>query len=728
MTNKLSLFRQKISAALLIGAAAAAIALALAAAGWLDELEWKSFDLRVRLARSVTPPPPEIAVILIDEASLRMMNTRVGRWPWPRSLHADVVDFLAAAGARRIVFDILFTENERDAGEASGKLSDNDARLASAVASAGNVVSAAQLLRDDPDDYNHGLLNRSLPVEFVRRFSLPDAAAAGNPATAANNAYLPFAELTASSSAIGVVEFAPDRDGIYRRTRLIRTYGEKAFPTLSLAALSDQWQPEAGQDNSLHLLSRGSAAEHIDLPLQSDGEYLIKPYKDFRAYSMSGVLVSIHQLRQGEIENLPVHPEEFRDKIVLIGASAVGVEDLKPTPFGTLQPGVFLHASIIGNILHHDFLHTPPAWLMRVTTILLPLLIALAVLLPARTVWRIIAPITLALTFLAAGQGAFEAQWVVEMVAPWTGMALAWLGSLARLSATEGREKRRIRKMFGQYVSPAVLESIADNAAQGLLQAEVGRREHLTILFSDIRGFTTLSESLKPEELVKLLNDYLSPMTRIVLEERGTLDKYIGDAMMVIFNAPLDVPNHPEHACRSAFRMLERLAELNQKFTASGLPMIDIGIGIHTGEAIVGNMGADIRFDYTAIGDNVNLASRLEGLNKYYGTRILVSSVTMVRAGEGFVFREVDLVRVKGKNEPVAVYELMTTGQEFAPRFAEGLALYRNCRFSEAMMVFADLLESGDDRLSALYLDRCREFMVIPPPEGWDGVYIARDK
>jgi adenylate cyclase len=739
MTNKQNLFQQKIAAALLIGTAAAAIAFGLATAGWLDELEWKSFDLRVRLARAETPPPPEIAVILIDEASLRMMNARVGRWPWPRSLHADVVDFLAAAGARRIVFDILFTENERNVGVAGQELSENDARLAGAVASAGNVVSAVQLVRDDPDEYNHGLLNRPLPPEFSARFALPGVAAAGKQVAAANTAYLPYAELAASSHDIGVVEFAPDRDGIYRRTRLIRTYGEEAFPTLSLAALSDRWQPVAAPGKWLHLRPRDSAAEGIDLPLGNNGEYLIKPYKDFRAYSMSGVLLSIHQLRQGEIENLPVSPEEFRDKIVLIGASAVGVEDLKPTPFGTLQPGVLLHASIIGNILHHDFLHTPPAWVLQVTTLLLPILMALAVLLPARTGWRIIAPITLALAFLAAGQRAFESQWVVEMVAPWTGITLAWIGSFARLSATEGREKRRIRKMFGQYVSPAVLESIADNAAQGLLQAEVGRREHLTILFSDIRGFTSLSEAMEPEQVVEILNGYFTGMVDIIFLRQGTLDKFIGDAIMAFWGAPLRIDDHALQGVTAAMEMARWLEIYNKNMQLRNLPPIAIGIGLHTGPMILGNIGSEKKLDYTVIGDNVNLSSRLEGLTKIYGCQVLISATTQQEAGAGIICRVLDHVRVKGKSQPIRIYEVLalatdaaaiqSRAQQQAELTAAAFARYLARDWVEALQAYAGLLEiRSDDPLARLFIDRCQHYQQESPPPDWDGVFTMKTK
>lgn len=212
------------------------------------------------------------------------------------------------------------------------------------------------------------------------------------------------------------------------------------------------------------------------------------------------------------------------------------------------------------------------------------------------------------------------------------------------------------------------------------------------------------------------------------MEEKGTLDKFIGDAVMAIYNAPLDVSEHAAHACRSAVKMLQRLEQLNAGFAKRGMPRIDIGIGINTGEAVVGNMGADIRFDYTAIGDTVNLSARLEGLTKFYGTQILVSEATKSQAGEGFLFREVDLVRVKGKNEPVAVYQLLTAQLEHHREFAEALALYRSKEFPKAADLFAGIAGKSGDKVSELYLSRCREFTAAPPPGIWDGVYVAQSK
>jgi adenylate cyclase len=256
-----------------------------------------------------------------------------------------------------------------------------------------------------------------------------------------------------------------------------------------------------------------------------------------------------------------------------------------------------------------------------------------------------------------------------------------------------------------------------------------GEQREISILFSDIRSFTTVSESLTPPELVTLLNEYLSPMTRIVLDEKGTLDKFIGDAVMAIFNAPLDLPGHATHACTAAVKMMEELKKLNTDFARRGMHTLDIGVGINTGPAVVGNMGADIRFDYTAIGDSVNLASRLEGLNKYYGSHILVSEDTRNQVADGlFTFREIDRVRVQGKQLPIVMYELMIANLDILPQFMDGLQKYRNRQFKQAQQLFDQLVEEYSDGPSRLYSDRCTEYLATPPSTDWDGVYTAKGK
>jgi adenylate cyclase len=324
--------------------------------------------------------------------------------------------------------------------------------------------------------------------------------------------------------------------------------------------------------------------------------------------------------------------------------------------------------------------------------------------------------------YLAFAQGLRD----MTLLYPLLGLGLTYLGSEAWRNLVVERKGRQLKKAFSNYVSPDLVKQIEKNPDKLVLG---GEQRELSILFSDIRGFTTVSEDLTPPELVALLNEYLSPMTRIVLEERGTLDKFIGDAVMAIFNAPLDVPLHAVHACRAAVRMLEELQRLNTGFVSRGMHSLDIGIGINTGPAVVGNMGADIRFDYTAIGDSVNLASRLEGLNKLYGSHILVSEDTRQQVPpDMFCFREVDRVRVKGKHKPVVLFELLVDRQELLPGFEAALEQYRAQAFEAARLMFDELTQQYDDGPSRLYSSRCAEYLLTPPPAGWDGIYTAKSK
>jgi adenylate cyclase len=363
----------------------------------------------------------------------------------------------------------------------------------------------------------------------------------------------------------------------------------------------------------------------------------------------------------------------------------------------------------------------------RVAIFLLPLLLSVALsLAPSATVG------------LATGIG-FSALFLIgnylllsrysldlSLLTPLLALGLTSTASEIYRSLVVDQKGRYMKKAFSNYVSADLVAQIMKNP--DILKLG-GEKREISILFSDIRGFTSLSEKLSPEDLVQVLNEYLNPMTRIVLEEKGTLDKYIGDAVMALYNAPLDVDGHAAHACRTALKMILALNELNQSFVSRGIGTIDIGIGINTGDAVVGNMGSAVRFDYTAIGDNVNLASRLEGLNKTYGTHIIVSEFTKQLAGSDFQFRELDLVAVKGKHQPVPVYELMVVGDsELTDSFADALRMYREREFSQAIQIFERVAAQKQDKVSQLYAERCREFIASPPAAEWDGVFVAKAK
>lgn len=721
--------RQSVFVGALLALAATSLALLGNASPLFKELEWKTFDLRARAAADRSPPE-ELVVVLLDEATLRMMNPLVGRWPWPRSLHADVIDYLAMAGARAILLDILFTENEQQEGVSRSGISQNDLLLAQSSAAGDNVYHAFQLLHDSADEFNQQLLGRPLPGDFAARFAVgdsPDFLPSGNVF------YLPIPEVQHAARGMGVVSFAPDSDGVYRRTRLLRNYQGELFPVLGLTPLT------SGSDSTIRLLERHQlllthGEEQIAIPLQGDGSYLLRPQGRFETYSLSGILASIQQLRQGTAEELITPPELFTGKVIFIGASAAGIEDLKTTPLGQLTPGVFLHANIYANIVQRDFLRTGTALAAAGLALLLASLAAGGVLALTRPALQALLPATLFGAYAGSSFLAYSWGLLLPLVTPLTAGGLAWLGAYAWLSATEGRERKRIRRMLGQYVSPAILEEVLARP-DGLLCAEIGRRERLTVLFSDIRGFTEMSENWPAEDVVEVLNGYFSGMVDIIFHHQGTLDKFIGDAILAFWGAPVQTSDHALQATTTALAMVRRLAVYNRELVDRGRPALAIGIGLHTGEVIIGNIGSEKKLDYTVIGDSVNLASRLEGLTKHYGCAVLISDSTRAELGGALLTRTVDRVRVKGKKDSVGLHEVLGSiengsgmaasedDRQLASLTEAGFAAYQARNWTAATEFYERVLQKREDRVGQLLLERCRTFRQNPPPSDWDGVH-----
>jgi adenylate cyclase len=426
-------------------------------------------------------------------------------------------------------------------------------------------------------------------------------------------------------------------------------------------------------------------------------------------------------------------PGTFKDKIVLVGASATGIGDLRVTPFGGLDfPGVEIHANLIDNILNRQFLNRRgKAALTDILFIVLfgiPLGFWLAVVQPR---WMALG-FALLLPFAAIVYFAFlRGSWLNFIVpALFTLVPNVSLVALYRVLIEE-QEKRKVRGAFQQYVSPEVIRRLLADP-----ERVKPRKSEITILFSDVRGFTSISESLDAQELADLLNGYLTEMTRIIFRNQGTLDKYIGDAVMALWGAPFDEPDHATRACEAALSMLARLAELQREWRAQGRPVMDIGVGINTGIASVGNMGSSLRYGYTAMGDSVNLASRLEGLNKEYGTRIIISESTYkVLRSDRVLVRELDMIRVKGRLLPVTIYEVLDAealgigGKELVELFARGQKAHKQRDWRAAGQAFEQVLDRWpDDGPSRIFLRRCEEYLAEEPEADWDGVYVMKHK
>ncbi len=699
------------------------ITLILWEAGFFSRPELMFYDLRIRLIRGDAEPPSNIAVILIDEASIKLMNSLVGRWPWPRSIHADVIDFLRLGEPEAILFDILFTEKERISPDLS--ISGGDLRLVEATKAAQNVYHAANIFSDMPDEWNKDILDKELPEDFRKGFGLRNVRLINIKEN--NNYAIPFRELYINSKGIGIVEFNPDKDGIYRRTRLIRTYHGSHFPVLSIAPLIEQDSLIKEEKDSLILQTRSGIKR---IPLYK-GLYLINLYGGFKPYSMSGILASIQKIKRGDIEGLPVSPYEFNKKIVFIGASAVGVEDLKPTAISAAMPGVLLHASIYGNILEEDFLKCPPSIITVLTIIIMVLFINYTILNVRAFKLKLMLSLIPIVLYTLLSFIAFKTNIVLEMAAPLTSGLLSFVTGFTYLGLTEEREKRRIKEMFGRYVSSAVIAGISEKK-ESLLLAERGIRMELTVLFSDIEGFTALSERYPAEEIVETLNTYFERAVDIIFRYEGTIDKFMGDCIMAFWGAPVRMEDHALKAVMSSLQIQKEMVEVNRILKEKGLPELKTGTGIHTGEVILGNIGSTKRLDYTVIGDNVNLASRLQGLTRRYRVPIIISEATAQKVKDKVLLRPIDIVRVKGKARPIKIFEPLMEGDRNGKihlTTEKALDYYLNRNWQEALALYKEIEElNPNDPVAKLFIERITYFMKKEPDPSWDGVWEIMEK
>ena len=706
--------RRKAAAGVIIVLLAWGLTLGLSLSGLLTKYILTTLD---HLYRSVPsrPASADIVVVTVDQPDLDFFQKQGVSWPWPRQLYAPIVEFCQRGGARAVIFDVLYTEP-------SVYGADDDQRLAGAMGTYGRVVLPFFLTREDKgaDPQTEAVLSRAaIPIQGAPP---PDL-------TAYRGVTAPIPPLLKAAAALGNVECHADPDGIYRRLPLVSLYQGRFLPLLSFGAFCHvqaraDWRFEAGD-----LVGGG-----LRVPLDREGRLLLKfrgPARSFKRLGAANVIQSEERLKNGLA---PFYePGDLAGKWVMVGFTAPGLLDLKPTPLAPIYPGVELHATLLDNLLTGDFLKAAPPWLVWLFALLVALAVTLAVLFSAR-LWATLAALVLLLLIIVVGSfQAFQANWWADPVVPGVSLGLAFVLATAYSYATEGRQKLAIRRMFSRYMSDKVITHLMNHPE--LLNLG-GERRRMTLFFSDLAGFTTISERLGAEEVVSLLNDYLSRMTDIILDEEGTVDKFEGDAIMAFWGAPLPQEDQALRACRAALRQQAALAELNQGFEKMGLPRLGMRIGLHTGDAIVGNLGSEKRFDYTAIGDTVNLASRLEGLNKFYGTFIMASETTRAECGDAVVFREMDRVAVKGKAKPVGVFHILGLAGDLPPAatglasdFARALELYRQEKFPEAAALFQAILDKHPgDSPSQVFLQRCQAYQESPPPPDWQGVFRPDSK
>uniref|UniRef100_A0A7C4RPS7 Adenylate/guanylate cyclase domain-containing protein n=1 Tax=Desulfatirhabdium butyrativorans TaxID=340467 RepID=A0A7C4RPS7_9BACT len=711
---------------------------------FLELVELKLWDLHFR-QRGTVQPSGKIAFVGVDEDSVN----EIGRWPWPRRKMAELIKAVEKAGAKGIGLDMGFFEPDpklRQQAIIDLKYSlenlmavsdhatvlafldslvheeDDDFLLAKALRSLSIPIVLGHFFYFDPKAFippvpPEAVLNQAA-VRLVRQQETPAPGVLAEAVGMETN-LAPFMESTPYSASFNV--FA-DPDGTVRWMPLVIHYQNRLFPSLALQTLAASYP-----DRSLMVtVDRNGIAEirfgRVAIPTNNRGEVLVNHY---------GPSYTFPYMSAVRLMTTPDASKPLKDRIVIIGNTTVGLHDMRPTPFDPVFPGVELHCAVMENILNESFLHRSDRnamWMDLAAIVFMSLLFG-CIARFTRGMGAFLTVVVSALGYVAFTHYAFLSLriWVNHLY-PLVNLFVVYIGTSVHGYMSEEREKRKIRETFGLYVQDSVVEKMLEHPE--LLRLG-GEKKVLTVLFSDIRGFTTLSEGMTPEDLVSLLNEYLSAMTHIVLENHGTLDKYIGDAIMAIFGAPLDDPDHAIHACQTALRMNERLQELRTHWIETGKPALSIGIGINTGPMVVGNMGSARRFDYTVLGDNVNLASRLEGLTKMYGTTIIVSDATWQAIGGHFWGRMLDRVRVKGKHLPVGIYEVLAIKTpestdrygETIRLFEEGIRLYETKHWKDAVERFECVLRLlPEDPPSLLYIDRCRTLMECPPDDAWDGI------
>ncbi|MGE4553777.1 MAG: CHASE2 domain-containing protein, partial [Desulfovibrionaceae bacterium] len=533
--------------------------------------------------------------------------------------------------------------------------------------------------------------------------------------------------------ACGFFTTSADMDGVIRRVPLIMSWGGKVFPNLALQAILTAYHgralvltlsPAGAGSLVIGIKDPAQGKRKIEIPLDQRGQIFV----NYRGPGNSFPYVSAKDVLEGN----PAVADRLKDHIAFIGTSAAGLKDLRITPFDQYYPGVETHATLVDTILAGDFLEIPD-WEpgLQIFAVLFAGVVTTLLLAWTTALWSAI-PVVAAAVGVWFGCGWVFTQHRLFLSPLYSFVVLGTNFTMLTLIKfwREERQKRFIHGAFAHYLSPKVIEQIVDNPDSLSLE---GEEKEITIMFSDVRSFTTLSEKLTPTQVTDLLHDYFTPMTRIITENSGTLDKFIGDAIMAFWNAPLDVPDHQKLAVRSALMQLDKLAELNELFKVKfGFP-IAIGLGVNCGRVRVGNMGSADLFDYTLIGDNVNLASRLEGLTKFYGQQIVISKAVKEACGDEFVYQELDSVRVKGKHEPVTIFTVFTK-EAAAPRrdeltlYDDALARYKAMDFAGARDDFTRLKQMHPGVLYEMYEERCEHLREEPPAEGWDGVYTHKTK
>ncbi len=706
----------------------------------IDRIENYLYDVRVVLTMPGTVDD-RVVIIDIDEAS----QAELGQWPWPRDTLADIVDNLFDGyGITVLGFDVLFAEAEETSAERV--IAEFEA---SEFVEHPGFSERLQLLRESLDSnirFAESLIARDVVTGFVFKDSLADnepetTGAVPSPVIQFSqiaDVDVPFVEAKGFAGTLPALQEnaisggffdSPliDSDGVFRRAPLVQRYDGDLYASLALAVTRlATGSPQVGLSFAEN---RSGELRGVDLEYLQLGDRSIPVSEQVAVFiPFRGRQGSYHYVSAKDVLTGSAPREILEGKIALLGASAAGLLDLRSTPVGQRYIGVEAHANLISGLLDGTIKQQPAYSDGLELSLLLILGLLTALVLPR------LSPITallFVLVLLAIAMGSNLWMWSsLGLVVPIASLlCYTLIASLLQINYgffVESRNKRHLSRIFGQYIPSALVEELDESGEEVSLE---GESKELSVLFSDVRGFTTISEGLDAKELTRLMNEFLTPITNVIQKNRGTIDKYMGDAVMAFWGAPLADPDHARHAVLTGFEMIKAVADLGDYFESQGWQPIAVGVGVASGEMNVGNMGSEFRVAYTVMGDTVNLGSRLEGLTKHYGVNMIVNDGT-VRMTPDVVYRELDFVRVKGKLEGVAIYEPLGFKSEISDEqqatldaFNVALRAYRRQDWDTAEQSLRKLKQTDDQLLYNVYLDRIRQFRQEPLPGDWDGVF-----
>ena len=695
---------KKIRKSLVLASVSFVLSLAATFSGVLNIYELRSFDL---LSKNLNPTgtSANIVIVAVDQKSLNTLSAQsMINWPWPRQVYAPIIEYLSEADA--VFVDIYFTEPSSYGVE-------DDLILSRAIKQAGNVYFPVGLTN------GYAKFNDT-DRKFIKKIAVR---ADLQPDLVYSSAVTPLDEYETSVKGGGNVKINPDEDGVYRRVPLVFGMDHTVVPQFVMNYLIGKGSVKYRQDGFYAGDMRIPAVNNV-LMLRYN-----RAVPPFASVSAADVITSYNEKNSSKTPL--IEKEFFKGKEVFIGYTAPGLFDLKPTSLSSTSTGVQVHATVLENILNRNFIR-PLQDIYLVVFMLIISLIISSLVLRYHSVYVSFSIFSLA-AFIAVLIPAvlFMNGLYIKILFPLLSVGISFVVAAGYSYATEGKERRFIKRTFMQYMDKNIVEYILKNPD---VIRPGGQRRRVTVFFSDLAGFTSLAETLPPEQAAMILQTTLNSFTEVIIKNKGVIDKYIGDAIMAFWGAPLEAGGEEINACRAALQCVAKLEELNETQKDKGWSRVDVRIGINTGDAIVGNLGSDRLFDYTVIGDTVNLASRLESVNKYFRTRIMVSGDTLKKTAEHFFVRDLGLIEVKGKNVAVNIFELLGEASEVLPEIRQkveiyhrGLAFYRKGRWDEAIGSF-DLVLAGHpgDGPSLFYRARCEQQRNDPALTGnWDVVKMT---